>query len=425
MTEPDHLQRNIEAEANDALMRGSRILTAFTVAAAGVVFLLSRWFPHMLPPAVFVALCGLLMMLLYMLTRSKEFKGVRAWVFLLTFTTAPTLFFGIAEATAPSGAMTYLYGPISTTYFLIVLLTGFLFEPLLSRVAGVVAGLAYFGAYLIARGRLGEVRYPHEMMEEMTAWHIHFIKSAVIAASGFLVGALATSARRLVARSAAEMREREKMSQLFGEYVSDAVRDKLLRQLEDARGERTRVAILFSDLRGFTTFSEKLTPQELVERLNEYFDVMVGAIRRNGGRVDKFIGDAVMAVFGGLMPLVNPSESAVAAAIDMRRALAELNARWKVQGRTPIDNGIGIHVGEVLQGPIGSKDRKEFAVIGDVVNTASRLESATKELGQAIVVSSDVYAELLPPRQAGAIDLGEVKLKGKENAVRVWGIKGP
>jgi hypothetical protein len=158
VTEPEHLQRNIEAEANEALLRGSRVLTWFTVAAALLVGLLGVWFPHMRSPSVFVALCGLLLMALFMLTKQKAFFGPRAWAFLVTFVTAPTLFFIIAEQSNPSGAMTYLYGPISTTYFLIVILTGFLFEPALSRLTGAVGGAAYVVAYFIARAKLVQVR---------------------------------------------------------------------------------------------------------------------------------------------------------------------------------------------------------------------------------------------------------------------------
>ena len=186
-------------------------------------------------------------------------------------------------------------------------------------------------------------------------------------------------------------------------------------------GELKVVAVLFSDLRGFTTFSEKAQPSEVVIRLNEYFDAMVRAVTSNGGTVDKFIGDAVMAVFGGLIPLENPAQSALAAARAMRSELVTLNLAWAAKGLAALDNGVGVHFGEVLQGPIGAVERKEFTVIGDVVNTASRLESATKELGSPIVVSEALAAQL-PTEQRGALRaLGGVKLKGKEVEVQVFG----
>ena len=424
MKELDHLQRHIDAEANEALEKGALVLAAFTWVSAAVVGVLSIYEEHMRLPSVFVAFSGGYLLMLWRIARKKRFRAAMGNAVTLAFLSVPVAFYAAAQLLTPSGAATYLFGPISATWFLMVILSGFLFDPSLARWMGLGGALAYVVSWLFARRQLDQMQFADPMMTaEMVSVQIHLLRAARIGAAGLTVGALANSARRLVARSVNEHVEREKLSQLFGEYVSDAVRDHLLKQLAEARGERARVAVLFSDLRGFTTLSEKLTPQELMERLNEYFDVMVAAIRKNGGRVDKFIGDAVMAVFGGLLPVENPSESAVAAAVDMRRALAELNARWTAQGRPTIDNGIGVHVGEVIQGPIGSKDRKEFGVIGDVVNTASRLESASKELGKPIVLSGTVHAELPEARKAQVVDLGEVKLKGKENAVKVWGIQ--
>ena len=186
-------------------------------------------------------------------------------------------------------------------------------------------------------------------------------------------------------------------------------------------GERKTVAVLFSDLRGFTTFSENAQPSEVVTRLNQYFDRMVFAVTSNGGTVDKFIGDAVMAVFGGLIPLKNPAESALDAALAMRAELVKLNLEWGTHGLAPLDNGIGIHFGDVLQGPIGSTERKEFTVIGDVVNTASRLESATKEMHSSVLVSEALASALPEERRSHLTALGGVKLKGKEVLVNVFG----
>jgi class 3 adenylate cyclase len=159
----------------------------------------------------------------------------------------------------------------------------------------------------------------------------------------------------------------------------------------------------------------------VVERLNQYFDRMVSAITKHGGTVDKFIGDAVMATFGGLIVVDNPSEAALAAAMEMRTALAALNQEWALAGIPALDNGIGVHFGQVLQGPIGSQTRKEFTVIGDVVNIASRLESATKELGHPVVFSAAAVEALPEAKRAALKPLGEVALKGRKEPVRVYG----
>ena len=132
------------------------------------------------------------------------------------------------------------------------------------------------------------------------------------------------------------------------------MREKLLRLTQDSVGERKTVVVLFSDIRSFTAWSEGVEPEQLVLQLNEYFDEMVAAITSRGGTVDKFIGDAVMAVFGGLLPLDDPAEAALDAALAMRGRLAALNVTRQQRGWATLDNGIGLHRGDVLQGTIGS-----------------------------------------------------------------------
>ena len=421
------LQRQVEAEANSALRTGATVTAAVGLVLAVPIALigsLTEGNRHMLPPALFSALCGVWAGAIALLARRDLLRGPLATAVLLGFCAVPTYFFALVEAFTDTPALTYFYGPVPLTYFLCVGLTGFLFDTRLARLAGAVAGLAYLATWLQVRASMAELTFPTQAMTvEMTALHIHLFRTALLVSFGFIVGALASSARRLAERTAREHRELDKVNRLFGQYVSDEVRDRLVQQLTDETGERAEVAVLFSDLRGFTTLSEKLPPDELVRRLNAYFDKMVGAIRQSGGRVDKFIGDAVMAVFGGLLPLQSPCASALEAAAAMRRGLQELNSEWAAQGLPPLDNGIGIHFGEVLQGPLGSKDRKEFAVIGDVVNTASRLESSSKELGASVVLSEQVVQQLPPEARARLLDLGEVKLKGKALPLRVWGVR--
>lgn len=263
------------------------------------------------------------------------------------------------------------------------------------------------------------------MQQELTDVYPHVFRALFMVFAGLMVGTLASAARRLVGRVVAEEREKQGISRLFGQYVSPEVREKLVREKQDTVGERKTVVVLFSDIRGFTTWSEGVAPEQLVRQLNEYFDEMVGAIQARGGTVDKFIGDAVMAVFGGLLEVANPSEAAVDAALAMRGRLAALNVQWRQRGWPELDNGIGLHKGAVLQGTIGSRDRKEFTVIGDAVNTASRLEGATKELGHSIVISREVQRDLAPAVREGCVALGAVKLKGKAHDVEVFGVPDP
>ena len=185
--------------------------------------------------------------------------------------------------------------------------------------------------------------------------------------------------------------------------------------------ERKSVVVLFSDLRSFSTFSENMEPELVVLQLNEYFEKMVQCIVENGGTIDKFIGDAIMAVFGGLLSLENPCQSAVKAADDMQRALALQNEEWQKRQITALQMGIGLHFGEVLEGTIGSKTRKEFTVIGDTVNTAARLESESKNHDSSLIVSESVYSQLDHAHKDAFVHLGEIQVKGKSQAIRVYG----
>ncbi|GBF48582.1 adenylate/guanylate cyclase catalytic domain protein [Leptospira ryugenii] len=186
-------------------------------------------------------------------------------------------------------------------------------------------------------------------------------------------------------------------------------------------GKRQKVTVLFSDIRGFTSFSESLDPQTLSGFLSEYRGRMTKSVFKFGGTLDKFIGDAVMATFGTPFPSPKPgfdAENAVNAAIDMLVELNQFNAERKAKGEMEIRIGIGIHTGEVFAGNVGKEDRMEYTVIGDTVNTASRIESACKALHAELLVSEDVWREIGEPDSFQR--KGKVKLKGKENSIYLF-----
>jgi adenylate cyclase len=187
-------------------------------------------------------------------------------------------------------------------------------------------------------------------------------------------------------------------------------------------GDKLPVTILFSDIRGFTSISEQLEAQELVALLNEYFTEMVDIVMDHGGVVDKYIGDAIMVIFGAPVPGANDALNAVRAALAMRESLARLNTRLEARGAQIIRTGIGIHSGEVIAGNIGSERRMEYTVIGDAVNLASRLESSTKDLGADLVISEATYA--LTRDHIVARPLGTISVKGREQPVDVYAVDG-
>jgi len=222
-----------------------------------------------------------------------------------------------------------------------------------------------------------------------------------------------------------EGREKRKVKTLFGRYVSKDVYDQLLAHPERAElgGKRRDMTVLFSDIRGFTTVTEKGQPEELVAQLNEYFSRMVDVVFRHHGTVDKFVGDMVMALYGAPLDDPDHAEHAVEAAVDMVRELGELNRVWASQGRPQLDIGIGVNSGEMIAGNIGSSSIMSYTVIGDNVNLGARLESLNKDYKCRIIISDATRTRL-----KGVYDvqpLGDVIVKGKTRPVAIFQIRVP
>lgn len=222
-----------------------------------------------------------------------------------------------------------------------------------------------------------------------------------------------------------EGREKRVVKKLFGRYVSKDVYNQLLQHPEIAElgGKRRDMSVLFSDIRGFTTVTEKGNPEELVAQLNEYFSRMVAIVFRHNGTVDKFVGDMVMALYGAPLDDPDHAEHAVASAVDMVRELGELNAKWAAEGRATLDLGIGVNSGDMIAGNIGSSSIMSYTVIGDNVNLGSRLESLNKDYRTRIIISDATRGRL-----EGAYDihpLGDVVVKGKTRPVAIFEVKVP
>jgi len=228
---------------------------------------------------------------------------------------------------------------------------------------------------------------------------------------------------------------RQVVREAFGRYVSEEIARTILSRPGGATlgGETREVTILFSDLRNYSTISEKLAPAEVVDMLNEYFGAMSEVIDREGGCVIEFLGDAILAVFGAPTDLPDHPARAVRAALAMRRRGAELNEAWEKSGKARLwkDRGIpalasriGLHTGRVVAGNLGSKTRMKYAIIGDAVNTASRVENLNNALGTDLLFTDQVRMGL-PAELAGlAEDKGQQAVKGRDSAVHVFTITG-
>jgi adenylate cyclase len=218
--------------------------------------------------------------------------------------------------------------------------------------------------------------------------------------------------------------EKRKLKKYFSLYVAKEVVDEILAHPEKVKlgGETKSLTILFSDIRGFTSVSEKMDAQSLVGLLNKYLTAMAKIVLENRGVVDKFIGDAIMAFWGAPLPLENHAEAAVRTALQMSRELKKRNDEWKKLNYPEIKIGIGLNTGEAVVGNIGSHERFDYTVIGDNVNLASRLESLTKFYGVGIIISESTAAAVKDKFVLRQIDC--VAVKGKIQGVKIYEVLG-
>jgi len=219
------------------------------------------------------------------------------------------------------------------------------------------------------------------------------------------------------------LRDRQRERDIFGRAVSPEVREQLLKGKLALGGETRTCAVLFSDIRGFSSISEQMTPQEVVTFLNEYLTAMTNAIRPWGGYINNFIGDAILVIFGAPVDYPDKEWRAVAAALTMRQCLKELNQQRAARGEVIIESGIGISTGEVVAGQVGSLERLMYTTIGDAVNVAARLETMTKDyLGHPILIEANTARALQDRDDILMKSLGSMQVKGRIEPVDVYTI---
>ncbi len=214
--------------------------------------------------------------------------------------------------------------------------------------------------------------------------------------------------------------EKEKMKDYFGKVVDPRVRDLFLKGDLNLGGELKYITIMFTDIRGFTSISESYPPAEIVSWLNQYFQVMDESVRKYEGMINKYIGDAMMVIFGAPLSMEDHAERAVASALEMRENLKQLNQRFKLNQLPQLQMGIGIHTGTVLAGNVGSSSRMEYTVVGDAVNIASRIESLCKEYKTDLLISEETY-RLTQKYPLTFVD--EASIRGKETKIKVYTIE--
>lgn len=251
----------------------------------------------------------------------------------------------------------------------------------------------------------------------LTSVPVHLVKALILLALGVVTGMVALQIKKRLLDSFKLAGERNDIVDTFGRHVSPAVVDKLLERGDAVRGEKREVCVMFLDIRNFTAFAENKPPEEVVEYLESLFDFMVEIVSRHRGIVNKFLGDGFMAVFGAPLSDGRDCPNAVAAA---REILARVEQETAAGRILPTRVGIGLHAGEAVTGSIGSALRREYTVIGDVVNLAARVEQLNKQFGSRLLVSEVVWEAAREDGPGSALPMGHVPVRGRESPITIY-----
>ncbi|MGM0607579.1 MAG: adenylate/guanylate cyclase domain-containing protein [Candidatus Muiribacteriota bacterium] len=221
-----------------------------------------------------------------------------------------------------------------------------------------------------------------------------------------------------------QIEEKKALRNSFQKYTSPGIVEELLKNPDMLKlgGKKSELTVLFSDIVGFTTYSEKYPPEKVVSILNEYLTSMTDVIMEHNGTLDKFIGDEIMAVWGAPVPQENHVELAVRCGFSMLNKLKEMTSKWEKEGVEPFNIGIGINTGEMIVGNMGSPKRMDYTVIGDSVNTGARIESLTRQFKTSFIVSESTYLNVKDIVEGEL--LGKVTVKGKSKQIKVYKLNG-
>ena len=352
---------------------------------------------------------SVLQLLTQRLAQGRDLPDARRYLGALIETSLPTvaLYLQMKEM-GPAQALAFV-APL--VYFIFIILSTLRLDFWLSTFTGLVASAELFGIAMFY--------HPAQFADDPAPdFGFHLVRSLIILVCGMLAGAVGMQLRRQFEASILAATARDRITNLFGQHVSPQVVERLLAAGAGATSETREVAVMFVDIRNFTSAARARTPQKVVARLDDAFAVLVEILDRHGGIVNKFLGDGFLALFGA--PIADPDAAAraVAAAQEMLAGMAQHNDghEWKLR------IGIGIHIGAVVAGNVGSSRRKEYTVIGDTVNFAARLESLNKEFDSQLLISSAVR-DALGEAGSDAVSLGEVAIKGYDRPMAVWRLR--
>jgi adenylate cyclase len=342
------------------------------------------------------------------LRRGRNFPVLGRYMNALVETSFPTVLLYLLVGYLSAPVIIFGAWP-ALLYFLFIILSTLRLDFALSAFTGAVAAVELFA--------LASVTLHLGWRAEDPDFSIgyHLTRSAVLLAAGLLAGYAGATIKSHFRRALAAASARDDVTNLFGQHVSPQVVERLLAIGAAELSEMRSVCVMFVDIRSFTAAARARTPAEVVERLDDVFEILVDVVDRHNGIVNKFLGDGLLAIFGA--PIDDPLEAAnaVAAGREMLKSIEASN----VGHSWPIRLGIGIHIGQAVAGTVGSQRRKEYTVIGDTVNLAARLESLNKELGSQLLVSEAVR-EAAGETIGEAILLGPTSVRGYAEPVTVW-----
>jgi adenylate cyclase len=357
--------------------------------------------------AVFVAFeLSVLALVTWQLKLDRDLPRVRRYFGAFIETSVPSLVIALHMSNMGAPQALGFVGPL--LYFVFIILSTLRLEFWLSAFTGFVAAAELLGLGLLHPAAQAAAGDPTLALGFLIS------RSAVLFACGLIAGAVGARLRAQFEASIAAATARDHVTNLFGQHVSPQVVERLLDAGTTAASDTKQVAVMFVDIRGFTAAARTRTPQEVVDRLDAAFEVLVEIVDRNHGIVNKFLGDGFLALFGA--PFDDP-EAARRAVIAGREMLVAIE-RHNVGNDWPLRIGIGIHLGDVVAGSVGSPRRKEYTVIGDTVNFASRIEGLNKEFGSQLLISDAVHQAV--GADASGLSLGDVAVRGYEQPVRVW-----
>lgn len=386
------------------------LLTAYTIMPDNVERIWHGHFalwPVLGAFVVFVVLeVSVLRLVSRRLALNRDVPYERRYANALIETSLPTLALYVhIQGMGPSLALGFA-APLA--YFFFIILSTLRLDFWLSSFTGLVAAAELLGIAMLY--------HPAQFANEPAPdFGYHLVRSIVILMCGILAGAVGMQLRRQFEASIAAATARDRVTNLFGQHVSPQVVERLLASGSGVTSETRHAAIMFVDFRNFTGAARVRTPKQVVARLDDAFAVLVEILDRHSGIVNKFLGDGFLALFGAPIEDPQAAQRAVAAAREMLTAMAQNNAGhdW------PLKIGIGIHMGDVVAGNVGSPRRKEYTVIGDTVNFAARLEALNKDFGSQLLISAVVH-DALGEACSDASLIGNIPIRGYEEPQAVW-----